>query len=151
MKKRYKLAFAALIGVGVTGTSISADLAQAGREEDLQKQIIELRKELNELKSLIHKQSDGSLRLNANLQVDKSINTSQLKDSSGELSLTSARNLNVNSGKLLVVNGSDHLKLQSGLASITLSKNGNIILTGTNIDIKGSSDVKIKGSKVNQN
>jgi type VI secretion system secreted protein VgrG len=46
---------------------------------------------------------------------------------------------------------SKDLVLKCGEASITLKKNGNIAIKGKLIEVKGSSDVKIKGSKVANN
>jgi type VI secretion system secreted protein VgrG len=45
----------------------------------------------------------------------------------------------------------DKLTLKCGKAQIVLAKNGDLTITGAKITVKGSSDVTIKGSKVNQN
>ncbi len=62
-------------------------------------------------------------------------------------------------GKKLMIDAGDEMMLKSGDASITLKKDGTIIIKGKDITLKGSgkinvkadSDVIIKGSKVGQN
>lgn len=62
-------------------------------------------------------------------------------------------------GKKLVVEAGDQISLTTGSASITMKKDGTITIKGKDITIEGSgkvnikasSDVTIKGSKVNQN
>jgi type VI secretion system secreted protein VgrG len=46
---------------------------------------------------------------------------------------------------------SDELTLQSGGATITLKKNGDITIEGKKITIKGSGDLVLKGSKITEN
>jgi type VI secretion system secreted protein VgrG len=61
--------------------------------------------------------------------------------------------------KKLAVEAGDAVLLQTGAASITMKKDGTIVIKGKNIkiegsgkiDVKASSDVTIKGSKITQN
>jgi len=62
-------------------------------------------------------------------------------------------------GKKLVISATDEIVLKSGDSSLTLKKNGDIVLKGKNLsldgsgklNLKASSDVIIKGSKVTSN
>jgi len=45
----------------------------------------------------------------------------------------------------------DEISLKTGKASILLKKNGDITISGKKINIKGSSDVILKGSKIKEN
>jgi type VI secretion system secreted protein VgrG len=62
-------------------------------------------------------------------------------------------------GKKLLIDAGDQITIQSGAASITLKKDGTITIKGKDIsldgsgkiNIKASSDVSIKGSKISQN
>ena len=62
-------------------------------------------------------------------------------------------------GKNLTIDAGDQIVIKTGDASITMKKNGDIVIKGKNINIKGSgkigvkadSDVVIKGSKIGEN
>jgi type VI secretion system secreted protein VgrG len=53
--------------------------------------------------------------------------------------------------KKIQIEAKEEIVLKSGSASITLKKNGDIVIDGKAIDVKGSGDVKIKGSKSSVN
>ncbi len=59
--------------------------------------------------------------------------------------------LEVTGGKKAKIEIKDELVIKVGKASITLKKNGDIILKGKKISVKGSGDIKLKGSKVLNN
>jgi type VI secretion system secreted protein VgrG len=69
------------------------------------------------------------------------------------------KDLKVSVGKHLVIQAGDSLTLKVGAASVTLKKDGSIVLKGTDISIEGSGkvnvkasgDVVLKGSKILQN
>ena len=65
--------------------------------------------------------------------------------------LSVEKNDNLSVGKKLVIDAGDEITLQAGSAKIVLSKSGDIQIEGKAINIKGSGDVVIKGSKVTQN
>ena len=54
-------------------------------------------------------------------------------------------------GKNLSISAGDQIVLNTGSASITMKKNGDITIEGKQITIKGSGDVIIKGQKIIQN
>ncbi len=54
-------------------------------------------------------------------------------------------------GDRVIVDAGDGLTLRCGAASITLSKNGEILLKGGDIAVKGSGNVSLKGSRVMTN
>ena len=152
-----------VIGFGLSVTmasaAVAADSSSSARDDDLQKQIIQLRKELDALKSIIQREADGTLRVVSDMQVDRGVASPSLQDNGGSLSINSRRDLTMTAAKKLVINSGDELTLQSGQSSITMKKNGNIIISGTVLDIRGSSDIivksptnaTLKGSKINQN
>lgn len=53
--------------------------------------------------------------------------------------------------KTITMQADDQITLKTGSASIVMKKNGDITITGKKINIKGSSDVVLKGSKVTNN
>jgi type VI secretion system secreted protein VgrG len=83
--------------------------------------------------------SETSVGKNMSLQVGKE-STTQV----GE-------NMGLNVGKKLNVQATDQIMLKAGKASITLKKNGDIIIKGGKVNVKGSGDVTIKGSKIKEN
>ena len=75
-----------------------------------------------------------------------------LSVSAGEdLSITAAGELGISGKKKGLIELGTDLTIKVGKASITLSKNGEIVLEGTKIDIKGKKSITLKAKKVNQN
>jgi len=68
-----------------------------------------------------------------------------------DLSVGVSGNENRSIGKKLVIDVADEITVQTGSASITMTKNGNISIKGKEITIKGSGDVIMKGQKIQQN
>jgi type VI secretion system secreted protein VgrG len=60
-------------------------------------------------------------------------------------------NVTINAGKKMVLEATDELTLKCGDATIVMKKNGDITLDGKKIQVKGSGDVIMKGSKITQN
>ena len=67
------------------------------------------------------------------------------------LAETVAINRKMAAGKQIVVTAGDQLILKTGKASMVMKKNGDIVISGKNVRIKGSGDVTIKGKKVAKN
>ena len=59
-------------------------------------------------------------------------------------------NYSVSTGKRLTLTAGEEIVLKAGKASLTMKKNGNISITGKDIQIKGSGDVLVKGNKRNK-
>ena len=53
--------------------------------------------------------------------------------------------------KTITLNADDQITLKTGSASIVMKKNGDITISGKNINVKGSGNVVLKGSKVTNN
>jgi type VI secretion system secreted protein VgrG len=53
--------------------------------------------------------------------------------------------------KKVHINADDEIVLKTGSASITMKKNGDIMIEGKKISVKGSGDVVVKGSKIAEN
>jgi len=75
-----------------------------------------------------------------------------------DLALSSRRDSEWTSRKKLILTGDDAVLIKSGAASIELRKDGSIRIRGQDIDIlgstinvKGSQNVTIKGSKISSN
>jgi type VI secretion system secreted protein VgrG len=62
-----------------------------------------------------------------------------------------AKDQAVDVGKTITITAGDQIVLKTGSASITMKKNGDIVIEGKQITIKGSGDVIIKGQKILQN
>lgn len=67
------------------------------------------------------------------------------------MSITVADNLSEDVGKRIRVVAGDEIELKTGKASIIMKKNGDITISGKNINLKGTGNVIIKGSKVSTN
>lgn len=57
----------------------------------------------------------------------------------------------VHSAKTITFKADDQIVLQTGSAKIVMKKNGDITISGKNINVKGSGNVVVKGSKVTMN
>lgn len=55
------------------------------------------------------------------------------------------------SAKTITLQADDQITLKTGSASIIMKKNGDITISGKNINVKGSGNVVLKGSKVTSN
>jgi len=92
---------------------------------------------------------------------DQSVDVSGGRSTStGKSDLTKAgEDFGVTAGKNMVLEAADQITLKCGSASIVLKKDGTIVIDGKDItakgsgkiNIKASSDVTIKGSKIHQN
>lgn len=99
----------------------------------------------------------ASKRIGASQSI--TVGTNQLETVGQDLNLRIGRNafqqvasdLKMSSGKRTIISSGEQLVLQTGQASIVLNKNGDITIQGKNIQVKGSADVIIKGSKVTTN
>lgn len=74
--------------------------------------------------------------------------TVQVGDNTG---LTVDKKLNVQATDAISITSDKEIVLKAGDASITLKKNGDIIIKGNKINVKGDGDIVMKGSKITQN
>lgn len=65
--------------------------------------------------------------------------------------LSAGKDLRVSVGKNAGVAAADKLTVTVGDATVTITKNGDVIIKGKNLNIKASGDVKVKGSKIKLN
>lgn len=68
-----------------------------------------------------------------------------------QISLTSGKDMGVKVEKKLVVDAGDEFTVKCGAASFSMKKNGDIVIKGKKITVKGSDKVTIKGAKVHEN
>jgi type VI secretion system secreted protein VgrG len=69
----------------------------------------------------------------------------------GAGSITIAADGTIKVGKQFTIEASDGVVIKAGDASITLKKNGDIVIKGKNISEDASGNVTVKGSKISQN
>lgn len=84
---------------------------------------------------------DQSLTIADNMTLDVGKNVSE----------SIGKNYQADIGKKLTFTAGDEITLKTGSASIVMKKNGDITLQGKNINVNGSGNVIIKGSKVSAN
>jgi type VI secretion system secreted protein VgrG len=80
-----------------------------------------------------------------------SVGSDQSVSIGGSESVSVAKDQAVDVGKTITITAGDQIVLKTGSASITMKKNGDIVIEGKQITIKGSGDVIIKGQKILQN
>jgi type VI secretion system secreted protein VgrG len=88
-----------------------------------------------------------------NIGDDMSITIAKnLKESVGEkYSEDVGKDYGLTAGKKIIISAGDEITLKTGAATIQMKKNGDITISGKNINVKGSGNVVIKGSKVTAN
>jgi type VI secretion system secreted protein VgrG len=69
----------------------------------------------------------------------------------GTVGLTAKKDMTLNSDKKVTITAANEVKIQCGDATVTLKKNGEIVVKGGKIKVEGSGNVVIKGSKVGVN
>jgi type VI secretion system secreted protein VgrG len=72
-------------------------------------------------------------------------------DARGAASFTVAKTMTEEVGDKLLTKVGDKYRMDCGPVAIDATKAGDLLLTGARINVKGSGDVTIKGSKVTQN
>lgn len=115
------------------------------------------------LSETVGENADVSIGKNLSLNVSKS-STSQIGENfTGNVSkkasvevgedtgLTVGKKLNVQATDAISITSDKEIVLKAGDASITLKKNGDIIVKGNKISVKADGDIVMKGSKITQN
>lgn len=69
----------------------------------------------------------------------------------GKVNISAKKDMEIKSDKKIKIEGAKEISLECGKASITLKKNGDIVIKGNKIDVKADSDIQIKGSKISEN
>lgn len=91
---------------------------------------------------------------NLGIQVDEAMTLAVTKDATftidGVHKVTVKKEYGLKAKKV-TVEGEDEIVLKCGKAQIVLKKNGDVTIQGGKINVKGDSDVVVKGSKVAQN
>ncbi len=103
----------------------------------------------------IGRNADVTIGKNQSIQVGEKQSESIGKDYEltvgGAEKVSITKDFSVNVGKKTVISSGDEISLTCGSASIVMKKNGDITISGKNINIKGSGNVVVKGSKIAQN
>ena len=69
----------------------------------------------------------------------------------GNQRIAITKDLSINVGKKTIITAGDEIVLSCGSASIVMKKNGDITISGKNINVTGSGNIVMKGSKITQN
>ena len=101
----------------------------------------------------------GSVSVNVGGTRTESVGSDETITISGGQTITIGKKGAINVSKQLVIDAGDELVIKAGDASITLKKNGDIVLKGKNltsdasgkVSVKAASDLVLKGSKISQN
>lgn len=70
---------------------------------------------------------------------------------SGNAGLTVEKKLNIQAKDAITISSDKEIVLKAGSASITLKKNGDIVIKGNKINVKADGEIVMKGSKIAQN
>ena len=81
----------------------------------------------------------------------ESVGKSKSVSAGKEMSLTSGDNFSISGGKKGTITIADELTIKCGKATITMKKNGDILINGKKIQVKASGDVVMKGKKILEN
>jgi type VI secretion system secreted protein VgrG len=93
----------------------------------------------------------ASRSVNVGRDQSVSVGKNQTVSVGENLSTTVGKDETHNVGKKLTITAGDQIVLKTGSATITMKKNGDIIIQGKQISIKGSGDVVLKGKKILEN
>jgi type VI secretion system secreted protein VgrG len=93
----------------------------------------------------------ASKSVNAGRDISQSAGKNVSWDSGQKMSLHSGDDFSVKGDKKGVIEIKDQLTIKVGKASITLKKNGDIIIDGKNINTKGSGNIVMKAKKIMEN
>lgn len=96
-------------------------------------------------------QSAKAMTVKAQAKMTTEAGDDMLIKTAKKLIVEAADDLGMAGGKKMTIEAKDQMTLKCGKASITMKKNGDIVIKGKKITTKGSGDVIIKGSKVQVN
>jgi len=99
--------------------------------------------------------SSETVAVDRSTRIGRSDNLAIQRDSAvtigGNQSHQVARSANVAAGHDIVITAGDQLTLRSGTATIQLRKDGTVVISGVDIQVKGSGDVVVKGARTLRN
>ncbi|MEM9459928.1 MAG: type VI secretion system tip protein TssI/VgrG [Myxococcota bacterium] len=91
----------------------------------------------------------------ATIGTDKCLNLDAKEDVNGKsgkkMNLMAGDNLTVKTDKKAAITAADELSITVGSAKLVMKKNGDILLEGGKINVKGSGAVTVKGSSIDNN
>lgn len=93
----------------------------------------------------------GSQSTSVGSNKSTSVGANESRTIGGNAGIDIGKDLTVGSGMAASITAGDEIVLKTGKASATMKKNGDITIDGKDINVKGSGDVVIKGSKILEN
>jgi len=93
----------------------------------------------------------GSISHNARGDISESAAKRFSASAGKDMGLDAGGNFSIKGKKKGLIELKDELTIKVGKASITLKKDGQIVLNGGDIDVKSSKNITLKAKKVNQN
>ncbi|HEY0137512.1 MAG TPA: type VI secretion system tip protein TssI/VgrG, partial [Nannocystis sp.] len=93
----------------------------------------------------------GGHSVNAGANVSTSAGANIMISAAQNMNLSANKDLRVSVGKRAGVVAGDKLTIEVGSATVTISKNGDISISGKKLSIKATGEVVIKGSKIKLN
>jgi len=149
----------ALLAFLVTLPAQAADPVLEQKIESLAQRVTTLTNELNALKSIMSRASDGTVMLAAAVNRDDRVGASsrttigqnQAISVGGAQQTYVGGDLTTQAGRTITLTAGDQLTLRTGTALLVMKKDGTVQISGTRILISSAGEVAIKGSKILQN
>jgi type VI secretion system secreted protein VgrG len=100
---------------------------------------------------------NSSENVGANKSVDAASNISAnagknfAMTAADNMSGTAGKDVTIDAGKKMTLSAADEITIVTGSASIVMKKNGDITISGNNINVKGDGKITMKGQKILQN
>lgn len=91
--------------------------------------------------------SSENVAKNKSLDVGGSIT----ENASKNIGMTAGDNVTISAGKKMVLDAGNQITIKTGSASITMKSNGDITISGKDIQIKGSGTITMKAQKIVEN
>lgn len=93
----------------------------------------------------------GSSSVRVGSDSSEDVGKNKAVSAGAKMALSSGDDFSISGGKKGVINIADELTIKCGKATITMKKNGDIMINGNKIQVKASGDIVMKGKKILEN